>query len=96
MKPPDLNPGDKVMYVPSHGNPEKGIVKSLCDNHHYVFVVYKCGGNWDDYQNYTAARTAIADLKKGWQNPKPIRKKENPETDLSAADQYLDDLHSSW
>ena len=48
----DFNPDDKVMYVPSHGKPEKGIVKSLCDDHHYVFVVYHCGGDWDNYQNY--------------------------------------------
>lgn len=44
---------------------EKGIVKSVSDDEH-AFVVYNCGENWDDYENYTAARTKISDLEEGW------------------------------
>lgn len=60
----NLKPGDTVTYNPGHKK-EKGIVKSIQDEEH-VFVVYNCGGNWDNYENYTAARTPIEDLEKGW------------------------------
>lgn len=56
--------GDKVTYH-SVGKTEKGIVKSISDENH-VFVVYHCNNNWEDYENYTAARTCIEDLTKGW------------------------------
>jgi transcriptional antiterminator len=56
--------GDKVTYV-SHNKKEKGIVKSFSDDD-YVFVVYHCDNNWEDYKNYTAARTRICDLILGW------------------------------
>lgn len=61
----DFQPGEKVTYIPSHGGVgDHGIVKSK--NHLYVFVVYKCAGNWDRYQDYTAAATDPNDLRKGW------------------------------
>jgi hypothetical protein len=59
-----MEPGQKVTYL-SHGKTEHGIVKSISDKNH-VFVVYHCDGNWDRYQDYTAARTAILDLVSGW------------------------------
>lgn len=59
-----FNIGDKVTYH-SVGKTEKGIVKSTYDENH-VFVVYHCDDNWEDYENYTAARTCIEDLTKGW------------------------------
>lgn len=65
----DLTPGDKVHYTPEHGPIQNGVVKAkneLVSN--YAFVVYHCGGNWDDYQNYTGASTKISDLKPGWVN----------------------------
>ena len=31
-----------------------------------VFVVYNCAGEWDRYEQYTAASTNFRDLKKGW------------------------------
>lgn len=34
------------------GEPEKGRIKSF--NGNWVFVVFKCDGNWDSFQNYTA------------------------------------------
>lgn len=58
--------GDKARYVPAAGDPEKGIVKSLCDDPEYCFVIYNCAGEWDNYRDYTAARTNINDLVKGW------------------------------
>lgn len=59
-----MKPGQKVTYV-SIGRVEDGIVKSISDDN-YVFVVYHCGGNWDRYFDYTAARTKIKDLRLGW------------------------------
>ena len=59
-----MKPGDLVTYVTPFKK-ERGIVKSLSDDNH-VFVVYHCGGDWQNYKDYTAARTAITDLKKGW------------------------------
>ena len=56
--------GQKVTYVTPYEK-ERGIVKSQAGEGH-VFVVYNCGGNWNDYQNYTAARTRIVDLEMGW------------------------------
>lgn len=62
-----MNIGDKVTYQ-SFGKLEHGIVKSLSDAEH-VFVVYHCGGEWERYFDYTAARTCIADLIPGWVAP---------------------------
>lgn len=63
MKEDEIRVGQKVTYDTPYKK-EKGIVKSLDEE--YAFVVYHCGGNWDDYENYTAARTNLKDLKKGW------------------------------
>lgn len=62
----NFKPGDLVTYV-SHNKIEHGRVKSLSDDKH-VFVVYNCAGDWDHYEEYTAARTEVADLLDGWQN----------------------------
>ena len=48
----DSDIGRWVEYWPGK---EKGRIKSW--NTRFVFVVYKCGDNWDDFQNYTAAST---------------------------------------
>lgn len=61
-----LSKGQKVTYAPDYGEPERGKVKSFSEDPNFVFVVYNCGGNWDNYENYTAARTNIKDLKLGW------------------------------
>jgi hypothetical protein len=73
-----LNVGDKVHYQPVHYGAdrwENGIVKSKPGHTtHGVFVVYNCAGNWDKYQQYTAAMTVLSDLHYGWkykQQPKP-------------------------
>jgi len=59
-----LGQGQKVTYVTDYKK-EKGIVKSICDDG-FVFVVYNCGGNWGNYKDYTAAKTKISDLERGW------------------------------
>ena len=56
--------GDKVTYVTSHKQ-EHGMVKSISDDEH-VFVVYKCADEWSRYMEYTAARTRIDSLVRGW------------------------------
>lgn len=59
-----LAPGTKVTYKTPYKE-EKGIVKSRC-NSAYVFVVYNCAGDWDNYEDYTAAKTRVEDLVEGW------------------------------
>ena len=60
-----MKPGDKVTYNTRH-QLEKGVVKRLCDDPDYVFVVYHCNNDWSRYTDYTAARTAVTDLTEGW------------------------------
>lgn len=43
-----------------HSKQEIGRIKSWNDK--WVFVVYRCDGNWDDFLNYTAAATSPEDL----------------------------------
>ena len=57
-----MNPGDKVTYTPTN---EIGILKSL-QREEFAFVVFKCGDDWSNYQNYTAARCMVDELKPGW------------------------------
>ena len=64
-----FQPGQKVHYIPFPGcssdKYENGIVKSVSD-HEHVFVVFHCGGEWDRYTEYTAARTNVNQLRAGW------------------------------
>lgn len=66
----NLRIGTKVHYIPYEGcDPslyENGVIKSHTDDLTHVFVVYNCAGEWENYQNYTAARTSINQLKPGW------------------------------
>lgn len=68
QKPDDdeFKKGDKVRYRDALGRTEKGIVKSLTRDGEAVFVVYHCDGRWDDFENFTAARTSKEDLLHGW------------------------------
>jgi len=67
-----MKKGDKVRYYPHNGAmPEKGIIKSICDDPNYAFVVYNCGGEWSRYEDFTACRTSIHDLKMSWEPDKP-------------------------
>ena len=67
---PKLIVGAKVHYIPFTGahesNYENGIIKSMCEDPGFCFVVYHCAGDWDNYTNYTGQRTAIEQLKYGW------------------------------
>lgn len=51
--------GRWVEYIPNRG---LGRIKSWNDK--FIFVVYECAGDWDNYQNYTAVVTGAEDL--GW------------------------------
>ena len=53
--------GRWVIYRDSFdGKPEKGRVKSY--NSKYIFVVYKCAGEWDRFKAYTGVATSPEDL----------------------------------
>ena len=53
--------GRWVLYTPSYGGNEKGRLKSW--NEKWIFVVYSCAGEWDKFENYTAAATLPKDLR---------------------------------
>jgi hypothetical protein len=40
--------------------PDSGRIKSW--NTKFIFVVYRCAGRWDDYENYTGVATDPSDL----------------------------------
>jgi hypothetical protein len=56
--------GQKVTYNSTYMT-DKGIVKTL-SNDGCVFVVYHCDNDWENYKDYTAAKTRIDDLEIGW------------------------------
>jgi hypothetical protein len=66
-----MHPGDTVLYIvpqsPGNNMPrtQKGIILSIADDEH-AFVVYDCGGEWLNYQDYTAAKTNVKQLVLGW------------------------------
>lgn len=59
----ELKLGDKVIYGNRKG---RGIVKSVHPFTEAVWVVFNCGEDWENYQNYTAQLTFCSDLTKGW------------------------------
>lgn len=62
----ELKSGDKVTYLAFPGaDYEHGIVKSV-HTKEQCFVVFKCGGDWENYNNYAAALTDIRSLEHGW------------------------------
>ncbi len=67
-----LKVGDKVHYQPDHYGKDKwenGMVKEIPEHtNDAVRVVYNCGGNWDEFENYTSALTNLRDLKLGWKH----------------------------
>ena len=74
----ELKEGDKVFHIPFNEDNEflykNGIVKTILthknDVNDHVFVVYNCGGNWENYRDYTGTRTHIKELRKGWHESK--------------------------
>lgn len=68
-----LNVGDKVHYQPKwmDKTAENGILKEFPSHTpNRVRVVYNCGDDWENYQNYTSILTRVEDLKYGWYNEK--------------------------
>ena len=68
-----LKVGQRVCYQPSHYEDdefENGLIKEIpTHTNEAVRVVYNCGGDWKNYQNYTSALTNLRDLKLGWNIP---------------------------
>ena len=54
--------GEKILY----DNKEKGIVKTNQTDTSFVFVVFNCGGDWENFENYTAQNTPTNKISKGW------------------------------
>lgn len=52
--------GEYVTYTDGVGDTERGRLKSFTDT--TVYVVFKCGDQWDNYQNYTGQGCSPADL----------------------------------
>jgi len=52
--------GKWVEHTSSSGLKATGKLKSW--NNKYIFVVYKCAGNWNKFQDYTAIATRPEDL----------------------------------
>lgn len=58
--------GQKVTYIPTG---EPGVVKSVSvESPESVFVVFSCGGDWENYRNYTAALCKVINLERGWRS----------------------------
>ncbi len=53
--------GRWVEYTGGAGEKECGKLKSWNDT--YIFVVYKCAGEWHRYQDFTGQATSPKDLK---------------------------------
>lgn len=47
--------GRWVIYHDGNKPEEKGMIKSWNDT--YIFVVYKCSDDWDNFKNYTGCAT---------------------------------------
>ena len=56
----DKDIGRYVFYTNSVGNQEIGRLKSW--NYKWIFVVYNCAEDWDNFKNYTATATDPCDL----------------------------------
>lgn len=56
----DSDVGTWVLYDNGPSQQEPGRIKSWNDK--YVFVVYSCDKDWDNYKNYTGAATNPEEL----------------------------------
>lgn len=70
IKLKNMKKGQKVHYIPRKNcdisEYKNGKVKSITNNGAGLFVVFHCAGEWDNYQDYTAALTPRECLKEGW------------------------------
>lgn len=53
--------GRWVEYTGGAGEKERGRLKSW--NQHFIFVVYKCDGQWNRYSDFTGQATDPSDLR---------------------------------
>lgn len=53
--------GRWVLYTAGDGSTEKGRLKSWNDK--FIFIVYKCAGEWDRYKEFTGQATDPGDLR---------------------------------
>lgn len=65
-----LEIGDKVCYTePNSKKTQNGKIKEIPDfTNSAVRVVYNCGGDWANFQEYTSQLTDIKDLTLGWKH----------------------------
>lgn len=64
-----VKPGDKVHYVSKFRDDiDNGIIKSICIDNKHAWVVFKCDDDWANYDDYTAERVALKDLRPEWYN----------------------------
>jgi hypothetical protein len=66
-----LKVGDRVHYLPFEGCPpekiENGRVKEIPDHtNSSVRVVFNCGGEWNNFMDYTSQLTPLSRLRMGW------------------------------
>ena len=71
MKIEDLKVGAEVHYIRNYDKQqpyENGIIKAFWkfEDVLIVQVVYHCNDDWDNYRDYTAARSPIENLRLGW------------------------------
>jgi hypothetical protein len=52
--------GRWVEYRPSHGETERGRIKSWNDQ--FVFVIFRCDGEWNSFKDFIGAATDPNDL----------------------------------
>lgn len=63
--------GDRVTYNDGNKPPVQGKVKSRNDT--FVFVVFNCNDEWDDFENYTAQGCNPSFLEHGWESTELLK-----------------------
>lgn len=61
IKLTDEDIGRWVVYIDGTKKEQSGRIKSWNDT--WIFVVYNCADEWDNYEDYTAAATSGDDLR---------------------------------
>lgn len=56
----DSDVGKYIDYV-SHEKRQTGRIKNICSDNRYAWIVYNCNDDWDNYTDYTGARTSVLD-----------------------------------
>ena len=67
MRPSEAQIGEKVSYFRYKGlKPENGIIKQICYDTTYVWIVTDCKNDWGNYYDYNAEKVNVNELEKGW------------------------------